>query len=337
MPASGGTARGRSGWGAVRRAFAGGLALAALATAGAGRAGAAEKLFQLEDPSGDDHGDGTLRYPLNYYGLAPGDLDLVSLSARKVGGGTEFQATFGAPIRSPAAQVVDLGGGQMKDLARFGFYGLNLDIYVDVDRVAGSGGVRTLPGRKSTVRPEFAWEKAIVLTPRPYEAKSELKRALLRELRSELAAKQGVSEQKADELRATLPEEMEQRVFFPSRIRVSGRKIAFWVPDEFLGGPAKAEWGYVVFTTGADVDQRFTLLGDLSFGGPDDGLFVLPAKPGGAADRFGGQRDDDLGLSPIVDLLVPRDTTQERVLADYARDGSRLVALPGVVPAAKAP
>ena len=108
-------------------------------------------------------------------------------------------------------------------------------------------------------------------------------------------------------------------------------------PDEFLGGPAKAEWGYVVFTTGADVDQRFTLLGDLSFGGPDDGLFVLPAKPGGAADRFGGQRDDDLGLSPIVDLLVPRDTTQERVLADYARDGSRLVALPGVVPAAKTP
>ena len=176
----------------------GGLALAALMTAGAGRAAAGKILFQIDDPKQDDLGDGTLRYPLNYYGLAPGDLDLVSLSARRVGGGTEFQATFGAPVRSPSTQVIDLGGGQMKDLARFGFYGINLDIYVDVDRVAGSGGVKTLPGRKSVIRPDFAWEKAIVLTPRPYEAKSELKRALLRELKRELAGKQGVGEHQAD-------------------------------------------------------------------------------------------------------------------------------------------
>jgi hypothetical protein len=313
--------------------LAGALALVALTAAGAERALAAEKLFQLEDPRGDDRGDGTLRYPLNYYGLEPGDLDLVSLVARRVARGTEFEATLGAPVKSPETRTIDLGGGQMKDVARFGFYGVNLDIYVDVDRVAGSGGVKTLPGRKSTVRPEFAWERAIVLTPRPYDAKSELKRSLLRELRRELAAKQGVTEEQAEQMRATLPEEMEQRVFFPTRIRVSGRKITFFVPDEFLGGAAKPEWGYVVFTTGADVDQRFTLLGDLSFAGPDDGLFVVPAKPGGAVDRFGGRRDDDFGLPPIVDLLVPAGTTQDRVLSDYARDGSRLVALPGVVPA----
>lgn len=334
MAASGGTARGRRGWGAVRRGFAGGLALAALTTAGAGRAAAAETLFQLEDPRGDDRGDGALRYPLNYYGLAQGDLDLVSLVARRVAGGTEFQATLGGPVRSPETQTIDIGGGQMKDVARFGFYGVNLDIYVDVDRVAGSGGVRTLPGRKSAIRPEFAWEKAIVLTPRPYDAKGELRRALLRELQRELAARQGPSDQKADEIRATLPDEMEQRVFFPTRIRVAGRKISFFVPDAFLGGPARADWGYVVFTTGADVDQRFTVLGDLSFGGPEDGLFVLPARPGGAVDRFGGSHDGDVGLAPIVDLVVPAGTTQERVLSDYARDGSRPVELPGVVPAA---
>lgn len=333
MARSGGTARVWREWGAVRRFLAGGVALAALMTAGAGRAGAAETLFQIDDPKQDDHGDGTLRYPLNYYGLAPGDLDLVSLVARRVNGGTEFQATLGASVKSPAPLTSDIGGGQLKDVARFGFYGINLDIYVDVDRVPGSGGVKTLPGRKSAIRPEFAWEKAIVLTPRPYDAKSELKRSLLRELKAELAGKQGVSDQKADELRATLPDEMEQRVFFPTRIRVSGRKISFFVPDEFLGGAAKAEWGYVVFTTGADVDQRFTAFGDLSAGGPDDGLFVLPAKPGGAADRFGGRRDDDDGQPPIVDLVTPATTTQERVLADYARDGSRPVELPGVVPA----
>lgn len=323
----------RRGWGAGRRMLVGGLALAALMTAGAGWAAAGKILFQIDDPKQDDFGDGTLRYPLNYYGLAPGDLDLVSLSARRVGGGTEFQATFGALVKSPSTQVIDVGGGQMKDLARFGFYGINLDIYVDVDRVAGSGGVKTLPGRKSVIRPDFAWEKAIVLTPRPYEAKSELKRALLRELKRALAGKQGVGEHQADELRATLPNEMEQRVFFPTRIRISGRKVSFFIPDDFLGGPAKPDWAYVVFTTGADVDQRFTALGDLSFGGPDDGLFVLPAKPGGAVDRFGGSRDDDFGQPPIVDLVVPSGTTQELVLSDYARDGSRPVELLGVVPA----
>jgi len=333
VPASGGIARLGRGWGASRRAFVGSLALAALTVAGAARAGAGGILFQIDDPRQDDHGEGTLRYPLNYYGLAPGDLDLVSLSARRARGGTEFEATFGAAVKSPSTQVIDLGGGQMKDLARFGFYGVNLDIYVDVDRVAGSGGVKTLPGRKSAIRPEFAWEKAIVLTPRPYEAKSELRRALLRDLRRELAGKQGVGEQQADELKATLPNEMEQRVFFPTRIRVSGRKILFFVPDDFLGGPAEADWAYVVFTTGADVDQRFSVLGDLSSGGPEDGLFVLPAKPGGAVDRFGGSRDDDIGQPPIVDLVVPSSTTQERVLSDYARDGSRPVELPGVVPA----
>lgn len=333
MAGSGGTPRGMSGWGVCRRVLAGGLALAALLTAGAARAEAADDLFRIEDPRGDDNGDGTLRYPLNYYGLAPGDLDLVSLVARRVSGGTEFKATFGAPVKSPATYTMDFGGGQLKDVARFGFHGINLDIYVDQDRTPGAGGVRTLPGRKSSIRPDFAWEKAIVLTPRPYDAKSELRRSLLRELKRELAAKQGPSEEKAEAIRTTLPEEMEQRIFFPTRVRVAGRTVTFFVPDEFLGGPARPDWGFVVFTTGADVDLRFTLLGDFSTTGPDDGLFVLPAKPGGAVDRFGGRRDDDFGLSPVIDLVVPAETTQDRVLSDYARDGSRLVELPGVVPA----
>ena len=129
-------------------------------TAGAARAGAAEDLFRIEDPRGDDNGDGTLRYPLNYYGLAPGDLDLVSLVARRVSGGTEFKATFAAAVKSPATYTIDFGGGQLEDVARYGFYGLNLDIYVDVDRARRLGrradaaraqvspSARSSPGRR---------------------------------------------------------------------------------------------------------------------------------------------------------------------------------------------
>src|SRR5262249_44630835 len=86
------------------------LALSPIAAHAAHAAGSAETIFPLTDPRGDDHGDGTLIYPLRYYGLAPGDLDLLSLSARRVDGGTEFEATFANPIRPTARRTIDEGG-----------------------------------------------------------------------------------------------------------------------------------------------------------------------------------------------------------------------------------
>jgi hypothetical protein len=297
---------------------------------------AGSELFRLTDPRGDDNGDGSLRYPLNYYGLAAGDLDLVSLVARRVSGGTEFEATFASPVRSTEGRTIDIGGGQMKTVARFGFYGINLDIYVDIDRQPGSGGVRTLPGRKAVLEPANGWERAIVLTPRPHEAASALRRSMLKSLRRELEQAGQGEVADLERLESMIPADLERHVFFPSRIRVSGRSIRFLVPDEFLGGPASPDWGYVVFTSGADVDQRFTLP-DAVGGSPEDGLFILPAAPGGAVDRFGGRRDDDRGQPPIVDLIVPAGRDQGRILSSYDLSGKRPAELPGVVPSAARP
>ncbi len=306
-------------------------AAAVLALAVAAPVFAGSELFRLTDPRGDDNGDGTLRYPINYYGVAPGDLDLLSLVARRVSGGTEFEATLAAPVRSPEGRTIDIGGGQMKTVARFGFYDLNLDIYIDMDRRPDSGGVRTLPGRKATVEPASGWERAIMLTPRPHEAASSLRRSMLRSLRRELELAGEGEAADMEKLGAMIPADLERHVFFPSRIRVSGRSIRFFVPDDFLGGPASAQWSYVVFTSGADVDQRFTLPDALG-GSAEDGLFILPAAPGGAADRFGGRRDDDRGQPPIVDLIVPPGRDQAAILSSYDISGKRWVELPGVVP-----
>jgi hypothetical protein len=314
------------------RALAASLAFVSLVLAAAAAPAAAdEAIFRLEDPRGDDHGDGTLRYPLGYYDLRPGDLDIVRFEARRRRGATEFEVTFAAPVKSPEGRTIDLGGGQMQQVAREGFYGVNLDVYVDTDRRDGSGGVRTLPGRKAVVAGDSAWERAIVLTPRPFDARSSLRRILLKNLRQELAAS-GSSAIDADRLRENAPDELERRVYFPNRVRVIGTRIRFSVPDEFLGGPARADWGYVVFSSGADVDQRFSLP-ELVAGTAEEGLFILPVAPGGAVDRFGGRRDDDRGQPSIVDLLVPPGQSQERILSDYALDGSRPVVLPGIVPA----
>ena len=79
-----------------------------------------------------------------------------------------------------ARRPIDDLGTQLTDVARFGFYNLNLDIYIDTDRVPGSGGVTMLPGRLAEIDPATAWEKAIILTPRPHDAQAELKRMLCR-------------------------------------------------------------------------------------------------------------------------------------------------------------
>jgi hypothetical protein len=313
------------------------LALLLLLTPLATPASAARTLFTLADPRGDDHGDGTIRYPLSYYDLAPGDLDLVALSARSVKGGTEFEATFARAVRRPERRAIDIGGGDLAAVARLGFYTTNLDIYVDIDRKPGSGGLTTLPGRKAEIAADHAWERAIALTPRPYEARSALKRLLMRSLREEVRSGEVGSQSEAERLKNLIPGDVEQHVFFPTRVKVAGPKISFFVPDEFLGGKAQPSWSYVVFTSGADVDLRFALPPSINASERDDTLMILPVAPGGAADRFGGKRDDDFMQPPILDLVVPVGEDQEQVLRGYDPVKKIPVTLRGVVPATAPP
>jgi hypothetical protein len=92
----------------------------------------------------------------------------------------------------------------------------------------------------------------------------------------------------------------------------------------------------VIFVTGADIDQRFSIAESIGFGGDrPSNLFVLPVAPGGARDRFGGLRADDDTQPPILDLIVAPGTTQERILGDYDPVNDRPVRLPGVVPSGK--
>jgi len=295
---------------------------------------AGDEIFRLTDPRGDDHGDGDLKYPSDYYGLQKGDLDLVEFAARRVDGATEFEATFAQPVRSTGRRTIDIGGTSLDSVARFGFYTTNIDIYIDTDHVQGSGGLITMPGRRAEIAPENAWEKAIVLTPRPFEARSTLKDILLRSLKRQLNAHGGnVSREDAERIKAVLPEDVDSHIFFPTRVRISGRTIRFQVPDSFLGGPARADWGYVVFVTGADIDLRFAVLPPSVGKASDETLMLLPISPGGATDHFGGGREDDDLQPPIVDLLVPPGMKQEDILRSDDPGKNIPVRLPAVIPA----
>jgi hypothetical protein len=291
------------------------------------------KIFELKDPSGDDHGDGSLVYPLRD-DLQPGDLDLLSFAAEGSERGTWFEVAFARRITPTGRRTIDIGGGSLDKVARFGFYTFNLDIYVDTDRVEGSGTKEALPGRRAAIEPASAWEKAICLTPRPFEAREELERILVRFARRDLKAKEGrVDPVRIKELESEIARDVEARVFFPTLIHVVGPKIRFFVPSSFLGGPAKASWGWVVAVSGSDLFQKLDVGAALRISEPDpDSLMILPIASGRHRDRFGGAREDDPLQPPLVDILVPPGKSQEKVLKDYDPGANRPVQLPAVVP-----
>ncbi|HEX4963317.1 MAG TPA: glucodextranase DOMON-like domain-containing protein [Thermoanaerobaculia bacterium] len=296
-------------------------------------AAAKKPIFTLTDPRGDDHGDGNLIYPGNRR-LEPGELDILSLEAFDEGNGTRFEVTFAKPVKKPQREAIDDLGTQLTDVARYGFYNLNLDIYIDTDRVPGSGGVSMLPGRQAEIDPATAWEKAIILTPRPNEAKSELQRMLLRTLNEDSRRSDELKDEEIEALKKQVPLDIESRIFFPTQVRVLGQKISFFVPALFLGGIAKPTWAYVVASSGCDLLQQYDpSRAILSRKEELKSLMIMPVSPGNWQDRFGGGRENAANQPPLMDIIVPKGKKQETILSDFSGREKRPVVIPGVVPA----
>jgi C-terminal binding-module, SLH-like, of glucodextranase len=298
-------------------------------------AGAAEgqPIFTLSDPKGDDYGDGTLQYPIRP-DMQPGELDLVSFAAYAQAGGTFFEATFARTVRKPERRTIDQIGTTLDKLCKLGFYNFNIDVYIDTDRILGSGSTQTLPGRRAAIAPANAWEKAVCLTPRPYDAQDMLKAIYVHEGKMELKRRQGsVTSADTERISAGVARDVASSVFFPAVVSVTGRSIRFFVPDSFLEGPAKDSWSYVVAVTGADWQVTVDIAALIGSEGKSPGLMIIPILPGKGFDNFGTNREGDDMQPDLIDIIVPPGMKQEAVLTDYDLLGGRPVALPGVVPA----
>ena len=262
---------------------------------------AEHQVVVLDDPAGDDTGNGALVYPQRQ-DFQPGDLDLVSLRIVHHDAAYRFEASFKNPIRNPASVAGDVGPESLSYFARRGFYAFNLDIYIDQDRVNSSGNTYTLPGRHVTIDASHAWEKAVILTPRP-----ELMR---QQLIDAVAESEGTRD----------PDEVEKRldrsIFFPTKIRVRNRTVSFVVPDAFLaGGRPDANWSITAFVTGAKTSIEAGL--DL-FPSPGTALERLPLgvlqpKSGRPRDTFG--YSSVAAPSPVIDLLAPAPLKQQELLS----------------------
>ena len=260
-------------------------------------------LLDISDPEGDDVGDGTLVFPRDS-AFAPGDLDLRSLRVFADGRDLRFEATFRNPIRSPAsARAPGLGSEDLSAFARRGFYAFNLDIYLDTDRVAGSGNTVTLPGRRASIDPAHAWEKAIVLTPRPELMKRQFADGLQE-------ATPAVS---PAEVEATI----DRSVFFATDVRVRGRTVSFMVPGSFVSPQAVGNASVTAMVTLA----KLSIESDLS---------LLRRSPEGSLERLAlGAAQPEAGrplwamgytgerppATAVVDLLCPNPRLQATQLA----------------------
>jgi hypothetical protein len=292
-------------------------------------AAAAEPLFRLQDARGDDDGNGSLIYP-NRDDLHRGDLDLVSFAAEQREDGVWFTAELGQAIRSPVGRVTEMGQTPMERIARNGFYTFNIDIYVDTDRIAGSGQTGTVPGRNVAVDRQFAWERAIVLTPRPDIARTMLQMHFDEQYEAELRAKQGkVSKDELRDLQERAGARVDELFYFPNKVRVNGRKVEFLVPQEFFGAAPSKSWGYTVMVTGADLEQtgRPSQLSSIR-----TTMMTMGVGRGITGSLWGIRSDADEATPPIIDILAPDAQTQHGVLSDYDAVAGRLPAVPGIAP-----
>ncbi|MBK8105089.1 MAG: hypothetical protein IPK42_05805 [Betaproteobacteria bacterium] len=263
-------------------------------------------LLTATDPEGDDVGDGSLVYPRSTAWVA-GDLDLRSLRVFAEGKDLRFEASLRNPVRSPATVMSPgMGTQSLSAFARHGFYAFNIDIYIDADRAPGSGNTVTLPGRRAQLDPAHAWEKAVVLTPRPELMQREL-----------IAALREISSAGEAEVAATV----QRSVFFPTQIRVQGRTVSFIVPGTFIDAAGLAGASVTAFVTAAPlaIDAGIKMsFGDT--GAVRDRFALGVAQPDvGEPELTMGHRAAPAPATAVVDLLSPNPNQQALQLAPGGR------------------
>lgn len=293
-------------------------------------------LLELSDPADDDLGDGSLVMPREPV-IEPGDLDLRSLRVFEEAQGLRFELVFRNPVRDPA-QVKSglLGSEDLALFARRGFFAFNFDLYLDIDRLHGSGQTVALPGRRARFDAAHAWDKAIVLTPRP-----ELMRRQLQDALAEAA-----SETTQGGAQADVDASIDRSVFFVRDVRVRGRTVSFTVPNSFVPTKAFAGASIVGMVTAARLAIEADV-GGLFARGTTRAVDRLPlgvAMPEAGRPALGiGYRGDRAPATSIVDLLVPDAAQQQAqlaagVLQGLNRENRYGATLPAAAPvAAQAP
>jgi carbohydrate-binding DOMON domain-containing protein len=127
------------------------LALFTLTAALLGAPALAANKVSFKDPTGDDNGPGTYKYPTDPV-YKPGSFDLTSFSLEKKGNALNVAVGLNTTLED----AWKTGSGFAVQM---------VFIFIDTDGKEGSGSTDTFPGLNVKFAPQFAWDKVIILSP----------------------------------------------------------------------------------------------------------------------------------------------------------------------------
>jgi hypothetical protein len=164
--------------------------------------------FTMTDPTGDDNGPGTYKYPTDAV-YKPGSFDITEVQVVPSGNTVEFRVKVGSTIEDPW------------DSAAWGGNGFSVQmVIIHIDTQPGSGVTQGLPGTNVRFAEDEAWDRAVIISPQgPTRVNSEI------------------------ELKAA---QHKDRIIVPRITRASGRTLTAVVDTSALGGPPAEHWGYQV-------------------------------------------------------------------------------------------
>jgi carbohydrate-binding DOMON domain-containing protein len=225
---------------------------------------AADKV-SFKDPTGDDNGPGTYKYPTDTV-YKRGSFDLTEFTLEKKGSKADVTLGFNTTLEDPWK----MGSGFSVQMAF---------IFIDTDGKAGSGSTDTLPGLNVKFAPEFAWEKVIIISPQNSAR-----------VKAETGNKAAAAK---------------DNVLVPARTKGSGRKVSSTVDLAGLeGDPSQWRYQVIVqsnegFPSGNDLLTRKVneYEGQHRFGGGNDGdcdphaIDILAGEGKGDASEVKAQQD----------------------------------------------
>jgi hypothetical protein len=238
---------------------------------------AREVLFDFSDPKDDDKGPGYYVYP-EWEVFNDGCFDMRRFRVVRDGDFIIFETTFEGEVIRYWREGSDRWTGDN------GWILQNIDIYIDTDRVPGSGQKLTIPGRNVELKNDSFWEKMVLISPQRKEPTLERLKN-----RSENIEIQKLVENK--------------NIIIPNFYTLKKYQIIAKVDIKEIGIP-QPWWGWQVMISGNDKQET-----NISF---------YTRRVSSFKDRysFGGGSDYN-GDPNVIDILSDSKETQYSQLKNY--------------------
>jgi carbohydrate-binding DOMON domain-containing protein len=208
--------------------------------------------IEFKDPKGDDKGPGYYIYPTDPIYVA-GSFDLLSATIEDKGSEIDFRINFNAPVT--------FNWGDFWDVQQ-------LQIYLDFDKIEGSGRTETIPGTQVLIDAANAWEKVVFIDPHTVP-----------KINGEIQLKAA---------------DMQEDIVLPTKIRPIGKSIRATVSKADLGVAEDVDiskWGYGILMLSAT-------------GFPGDWCVLMRrVNEYNGQHRFGGGADG-AGDPNVIDLFA---------------------------------